>query len=79
MSLMTWRSCSLFGMGTILEVLGIESTPMRKKTLQLLKNKFAADSAATEEPFIDVVSKAKKKKVQKGFQVHNTRSTGKIQ
>jgi hypothetical protein len=29
-----------------------------------------------EEPFIEVVSKAKKKNIQKGFQVHNTRSRG---
>ena len=36
MLLMTWRSCSLFGKGTILDVLGIESTLMRKKTQQLL-------------------------------------------
>jgi len=35
--------------------------------INYLKNKFAADSAATEEPFIEVVFKAKKKKVQKGF------------
>ena len=47
-------------------------------TINYLKNKFVADSAATEEPFIEVMSKAKKKKVQKGFQVHNTRSRGKI-
>jgi len=46
--------------------------------INYLKNCFAADSAVTEEPFIEVVSKAKKKKVQKGFQVHNTRSKGKI-
>ncbi len=34
--------------------------------INYLKNKFAADSTAIEEPFIEVVSKAKKKKVQKG-------------
>jgi len=34
--------------------------------INYLKNKFVADSAAIEEPFIEVVSKAKKKKVQKG-------------
>jgi hypothetical protein len=37
-----------------------------------LKNR----AATSEEPFTVVVSKAKKKNMQKGFQVHNTRSRG---
>jgi len=35
-------------------------------------------AAATEEPFTEVVSKAKKKNLKKGFQVHNTRSRGRL-
>ncbi|RHN78996.1 putative transcription factor interactor and regulator CCHC(Zn) family [Medicago truncatula] len=41
--------------------------------LNYLKNR-GIGSTTTEEPFIEVMSKAKKKKVQKGFQIHNTRS-----
>jgi hypothetical protein len=33
-------------------------------------------AATSEEPFAVLVSKAKKKNTQKGFQVHNTRSRG---
>ncbi|KAK2418107.1 hypothetical protein QL285_040346 [Trifolium repens] len=40
--------------------------------INYLKNR----SAAIEEPFIEVVSKAKKKNPRKGVQVHNTRSSG---
>jgi hypothetical protein len=40
--------------------------------INYLKNR----SAATDEPFIEVVSKAKKKNSHKGVQVHNTRSKG---
>ncbi|KEH27699.1 hypothetical protein MTR_5g029545 [Medicago truncatula] len=43
----------------------------REAAINYLKNR----SLAREEPFIEV-SKSKKKKVQKGFQVHNTRSKG---
>ena len=43
----------------------------RETTINYLKNR----SLAREEPFIEV-SKSKKEKVQKGFQVHNTRSKG---
>jgi hypothetical protein len=35
-------------------------------------------SATTEEPFTEVVSKATKKDLKKGFHVHNTRSRGKL-
>ncbi|MCI41719.1 hypothetical protein A2U01_0062953 [Trifolium medium] len=38
--------------------------------LNFLKNR----EASREEPFTDVVSKAKKKNLQKGFLVRNTRS-----
>lgn len=41
--------------------------------LNYLKNR-GIGSTTTEEPFIEVMSKAKKKKIQKGFQIHNTRS-----
>jgi hypothetical protein len=40
--------------------------------INYLKNR----SAAIEVPFIEVVSKAKKKNLKKGVQVHNTRSSG---
>lgn len=43
----------------------------REAAINYLKNR----SVAIEEPFIEV-SKRKKKNVQKGFQVHNTRSKG---
>jgi len=43
-------------------------------SVNYLKNR----SAASEEPFTEVVSKSKKKKMQKGFQVHNTRSKGRL-
>ncbi|RHN56387.1 hypothetical protein MtrunA17_Chr5g0428951 [Medicago truncatula] len=46
----------------------------REAAIIYLKNR----SAATEEPFTEVVSKATKKKKQKGFQVHNTRSKGRL-
>ncbi|MCI37277.1 DUF4283 domain protein, partial [Trifolium medium] len=42
----------------------------RAAALNFLKNR----EAAREEPFTELVSKAKKKNLQKGFQVHNTRS-----
>ena len=35
-------------------------------------------SATTEKPFTEVVSKATKKNLKKGFHVHNTRSRGKL-
>jgi hypothetical protein len=41
-------------------------------TINFLNNR----SAASEKPFTEVVSKSKKKNMQKGFQVHNTRSRG---
>ncbi|WJX27440.1 hypothetical protein P8452_16255 [Trifolium repens] len=44
----------------------------REAAINFLKNR----DATREEPFTEVVSKAKKKKLQKGFQVHNTRSRG---
>jgi hypothetical protein len=44
----------------------------RETAINFLKNR----DATREEPFTEVVSKAKKKKLQKGFQVHNTRSRG---
>ncbi|RHN56251.1 hypothetical protein MtrunA17_Chr5g0427441 [Medicago truncatula] len=43
----------------------------RELAINYLKNHFAIK----EEPFIEV-SKSKKKIVQKGFQIHNTRSKG---
>jgi hypothetical protein len=43
----------------------------REAAISYVKNR----SVAIEEPFIEV-SKKKKKNVQKGFQVHNTRSKG---
>ncbi|KAK2362745.1 hypothetical protein QL285_087780 [Trifolium repens] len=44
----------------------------REAAINFLKNR----TAVREEPFTVVVSKAKKKNMQKGFQVHNTRSRG---
>ncbi|CAJ2667598.1 unnamed protein product [Trifolium pratense] len=44
----------------------------RAATINFLKN----GEAAREEPFTEVVPKAKKKNLQKGFQVLNTHSTG---
>jgi hypothetical protein len=44
----------------------------REAAINFLKNR----AATSEEPFTVVVSKAKKKNMQKGFQVHNTRSKG---
>jgi len=46
-------------------------------TFNYLKN-CGIDFTATEEPFIELMSKAKKKTVQKSFQIHNTRSRGKL-
>ncbi|PNY08940.1 hypothetical protein L195_g005480 [Trifolium pratense] len=46
----------------------------RAAAINFLKNR----EVATEEPFTDVVSKAKKKNLQKGFQVRNTRSRGRM-
>jgi len=46
----------------------------REATIRYLKNR----SAATKDPFIEVVSRATKKKKQKGFQVHDTRSKGRL-
>jgi hypothetical protein len=43
-------------------------------TMNFLKNR----EASREEPFTVVVSKAKKKNLQKGFQVRNTRSKGRM-
>ncbi|MCI58623.1 hypothetical protein A2U01_0079878, partial [Trifolium medium] len=42
--------------------------------INFLKNR----EAAREEPFTEVVSKAKKKNLQEGFQVCNTRSKGRM-
>jgi hypothetical protein len=44
----------------------------REAAINFLNNR----AATREEPFTVVVSKAKKKSMQKGFQVHNTRSRG---
>jgi hypothetical protein len=44
----------------------------REAAINFLKNR----AATSEEPFTVVVSKAKKKNMQKGFQVRNTRSRG---
>ncbi|KAK2454799.1 hypothetical protein QL285_002324 [Trifolium repens] len=44
----------------------------REAAINFLKNR----AVTSEEPFTVVVSKAKKKNMQKGFQVHNTRSRG---
>jgi hypothetical protein len=46
----------------------------RAATLNFLKNR----EAAGEEPFTEVVSKAKKKNLQKDFQVRNTRSRSRM-
>ncbi|MCI75254.1 DUF4283 domain protein, partial [Trifolium medium] len=42
--------------------------------INFLKNR----EAAREEPFTEVVSKTKKNNLQKGFQVRNTRSRGRM-
>ena len=44
----------------------------REVAINYLKNR----SIAIEEPFVEVSKRTKKKNVQKGFQVHNTRSKG---
>ncbi|PNX61301.1 hypothetical protein L195_g055791 [Trifolium pratense] len=46
----------------------------REEALNFLKNR----SVSSEEPFTDVVSKAKKKNMRKGILVHNTRSRGRV-
>ena len=46
----------------------------RAAAINYLRNR----SAATEEPFIEVVSKAMKKNLKKGFYVHNTRSKARL-
>jgi hypothetical protein len=46
----------------------------REAALNFLKNR----SVPPEEPFTEVVSKAKKKNMQKGIHVHNTRNRGRF-
>ena len=46
----------------------------REAALNFLKNRYVPP----EEPFTEVVSKAKKKNMKKGIHVHNTRSRGQI-
>jgi hypothetical protein len=44
------------------------------EAINFLKNR----EDSREEPFTEVVSKSKKKNLQKGFQVRNTRSRGRM-